>query len=173
MGKNPRRPVRFALFNPGCVTSFDLRVRLRKDPKDGESDLLIAFGYQDRLHFYYAHLSERRHEPAGAQRPVQGGQRRPPAHRWPRCKARSISDTEWHDVRIERNAESGSNQAFHGWTIVAGFPSHRQIDCPRLVGFGSFNDTGVFDDIVLTGTPSDECKGPINTLDPPEVLFRP
>ena len=168
MGKNPRRPVRFALFKPGCVTSFDLRVRLRKDPKQGESDLLIAFGYQDRLRFYYAHLSNDDKSPQAhnglfkvdsADRLRIAGLGAKPA----------LSDTEWHDVRIERNIESGSIRVFMDGQSAPIFQVIDKSIAHGLVGFGSFNDTGVFDDIVLTGTPSDECKGPINTLDPPEA----
>ena len=172
MGKNPRRPVRFALFKPGCVTSFDLRVRLRKDPKDGESDLLITFGYQDRLHFYYAHLSNDDKSPQAhnglfkvdnADRQRIAGLGAKPA----------LSDTEWHDVRIERNVESGSIKLFMDGQSAPVFEVIDKSMIHGLVGFGSFNDTGVFDDIVLTGKPSDECAGPINTLDPPEASSGP
>ena len=165
MGKNPRRPVRFALFEPGCVGSFDLRVRLRKDPKQGESDLLIAFGFQDRLHFYYAHLSNDDKNPRahnglfkvdGADRLRIAGLGAKPA----------LSDAEWHDVRIERNTESGSIKVFMDTQSAPIFQVIDQSMAHGLVGFGSFNDTGVFDDIVLTGTPSEKCGGPVNTLDP-------
>ena len=168
MGKNPRRPVRFALFKPGCVTSFDLRVRLRKDPKDGESDLLIAFGYQDRLHFYYAHLSNDDKSPVAhnglfkvdnADRQRIAGLGAKPA----------LSDTEWHDVRIERNVDSGSIKLFMDGHSAPVFEVIDKSMIHGLVGFGSFNDTGVFDDVVLSGTPSDECEGPINTLDPQDA----
>ncbi len=172
MGKNPRRPVRFALLKPACVGSFDLRLRLRKDPKQGESDLLVAFGYQDRLHFYYAHLSNDDENPTAhnglfkvddADRLRIAGLGAKPA----------LSDAEWHDVRIERNTESGSIKVFMDEQSAPIFqvPIFQVKDksiTHGLVGFGSFNDTGVFDDIVLTGTPSDQCKGPINTLDPPD-----
>ena len=168
MGSNPRRPVRFALFKPGCVGSFDLRVRLRKDPKQGESDLLIAFGYQDRLHFYYAHLSNDDKNPRAhnglfkvddADRLRIAGLGAKPA----------LSDAEWHAVRILRNAESGSIKVFMDEQPAPLFQVIDKSIAHGLVGFGSFNDTGVFDDIVLTGTPSDKCSGPINTLDPPET----
>ena len=168
MGKNPRRPVRFALFEPGCVGSFDLRVRLRKDPKQGESDLLIAFGFQDRLHFYYAHLSNDDKNPRahnglfkvdGADRLRIAGLGAKPA----------LSDAEWHAVRIERNTESGSIKVFMDEHSAPIFQVIDKSIAHGLVGFGSFNDTGVFDDIVLTGAPSDKCGGPINTLDPPEI----
>jgi hypothetical protein len=49
----PRRPVKFALWKPGCVSDFEAEVRLRRAGKS----LLVAFGFQDRAHFYYAHLS--------------------------------------------------------------------------------------------------------------------
>ena len=168
MGKNPRRPVRFAVFQPGCVGSFDLRVRLRKDPKQGESDLLIAFGFQDRLHFYYAHLSNDDRNPRAhnglfkvddADRLRIAGLGAKPA----------LSDAEWHDVQIERNTESGSIRVFMDKQPAPIFQVIDKSIAHGLVGFGSFNDTGVFDDIVLTGAPSDKCGGPVNTLDPPEI----
>ena len=168
MGSNPRRPVRFALFKPGCVGSFDLRVRLRKDPKQGESDLLIAFGYQDRLHFYYAHLSNDDKNPLAhnglfkvdnADRLRIAGLGAKPA----------LPDAEWHAVRIVRNAESGSIKVFMAEQPVPLFEVIDKSIARGLVGFGSFNDTGVFDDIVLRGAASDQCGGPVNTLDPPQA----
>jgi len=173
MGKDPRRPVRFALFKLACVGSFDLRLRLRKDPKEGESDLLIAFGYQDRLHFYYAHLANDDENPTAhnglfkvddADRLRIAGLGAKPA----------LSDAEWHDVRIKRNTETGAIKVFMDGQSAPKFqvPLFQVKDksiAHGLVGFGSFNDTGVFDDIELTGTPSDKCKGPINTLDPPDA----
>jgi hypothetical protein len=168
MGMNPRRPVRFGLFKPGCVGNFDLRLRLRKDPKQGESDLLIAFGYQDRLHFYYAHLSNDGENPKAhnglfkvdnADRLRIAGLGAKPA----------LSDAKWHDVRIERNTASGSIKVFMDKEPTPIFQVIDSSLAHGLVGFGSFNDTGVFDDIVLSGTPSDKCGGPVNTLDPPDT----
>ena len=52
----PRRPLQYALRRDLCLGDFDLRVKVRRAGRS----MLIVFGYQDPLHFYYAHLSSDR-----------------------------------------------------------------------------------------------------------------
>lgn len=148
----PRRPLNYALLRDRCFGDFTLSVRLRRAGKS----LTIVFGYQDTLHFNYAHLSVDR----GTEQKVHngifrvdGGERfridnpdRPPA----------LPDKEWHTARIVRQAPQvdvymdGSSEALLSVNEKL-FPYGR-------VGIGSFDESGDFDDFQITGTPSNACN---------------
>ncbi len=149
----PRRPLTYALRQDLCVSDFDLRVKVRRAGKS----MLITFGYQDTLHFYYAHLSadSGEHQVHNGLFKVDGGERfriagqgSPPA----------LPDLKWQQIRVVRNAASGLMEL---WVGQDSKPRFRHIDGAfrfGRIGLGSFNETGDFDDLVLTGRPSSECR---------------
>jgi len=168
VGARPRRPVKFALWKPGCVGSFDLEVRVKRDPiLQTEGDVLVIFGFQDKLHFYYAHLSSDDGNVAvhnGLFR-VNGGDRERIAGTGARP---ALPDEEWRRVRVLRNTQSGEIQLFLDDDAEPRFQVTDRTHGYGLVGVGSFDNTGQFDDLRLRGTPSTECgAGPIQTLDAP------
>jgi hypothetical protein len=168
VGAKPRRPVKFALWKPGCVGSFELDVRVRRDPiLEKEGDVLVIFGFQDKLHFYYAHLSSDDGNVAvhnGLFR-VNGGDRERIAGKGARPV---LPDENWHRVRILRNALSGEIKLFLDNDAEPRFRVTDLTHSYGLVGVGSFDNTGQFDDLHLTGTPSGECRpDQIQTLDVP------
>ena len=168
VGAKPRRPVKFALWEPGCVASFDLEVRVKRDPiLQTEGDVLVIFGFQDKLHFYYAHLSSDDGNVAvhnGIFR-VNGGDRERIAGTGARP---ALPDENWHRVRISRNAQSGEIKLFLDEDAEPRFQVTDRTHGFGLVGLGSFDNTGEFDDLRLRGTPSTDCRaGQIQTLDVP------
>ena len=105
VGAKPRRPVKMALWKPGCVGSFELEVRVKRDPiLQTEGDVLVIFGFQDKLHFYYAHLSSDDGNVAvhnGIFR-VNGGDR----ERIAGVGASPVlPDENWHRIRVQRDRE--------------------------------------------------------------------
>ncbi len=170
VGANPRRPVKIALWKPGCVSSFELNVRVKRDPilkPETESDALVVFGFQDKLHFYYSHLSsDDGYKPVhnGLFR-VNGGQRERIAGTGSRP---ALPDEKWHHVRVVRDVASGKIQLF---VDDESEPRFQVVDHTHgfgLVGVGSFDNTAEFDDLSLKGTPSAECHtDDIQTLDVP------
>lgn len=166
VGANPRRPVKMALWKPGCVASFDLEVRVKRDPiLAKESDVLLIFGFQDKLHFYYAHLSSDDGNVAvhnGLFR-VNGGDR----ERIAGTGARPVlPDENWHRIRVTRNAQSGEIKLFVDSDAEPRFQVTDRTHGFGLVGVGSFDNTGEFDDLRLRGTPSAECRADqLQTLD--------
>lgn len=168
VGANPRRPVKLALWKAGCVGSFDLEVRVKRDPiLQAEGDVLVIFGFQDKLHFYYAHLSSDDGNVAvhnGLFR-VNGGDRERIAGSGARP---ALPDEEWHRIRVSRNAQSGEIKLFLDEDANPRFQVTDRTHAYGLVGVGSFDNTGEFDDLRLTGMPSGECRtDQIQTLDAP------
>ena len=148
----PRRPVKFALWEPGCVGDFEVTVKARRKGKS----LLVAFGFQDRLHFYYAHVSlddgdYRVHNGIlkvdGSERYRIGGTGAKPA----------LPTTGWHTVRVVRKSGPGSIEVYIDGEDQARFHAVDKSFAYGWVGVGSFNETGDFDDFLLRGTPSREC----------------
>ena len=156
IGSDPRRPVKFALFKQACLSDFELDVRLKKDVKEGESDLLIVFGYQDRTHFYYAHFSSDDGNVAvhngifkvgDRDRERIGGAGSAPA----------LPDQEWHRVKVKRDLGAGSLEVYIDGEATPRFrAADRSMLCGR-VGVGSFNDSGMFDDFRVAGRASEKC----------------
>jgi hypothetical protein len=167
VGANPRRPVKLALWKPGCVASFELEVRVKRDPiLQTEGDVLVIFGFQDKLHFYYAHLSSDDGNVAvhnGIFR-VNGGDRERIAGTGARP---ALPNEDWRRVRVSRNAQSGEIKLFLDDDAEPRFQVSDRTHVFGLVGVGSFDNTGEFDDLRLKGTPSTECRDQIQTLDAP------
>jgi hypothetical protein len=166
VGAKPRRPVKFALWKPGCVSDFELRVRVKRDPiLAKEGDVLVIFGFQDKLHFYYAHLSSDDGNVAvhnGIFR-VNGGDR----ERIAGVGARpALPDENWRRVRVVRHVDSGELKLFLDDDAEPRFEATDRTHAFGLVGVGSFDNTGEFDDLRLQGTSSAECRAEqIQTLD--------
>lgn len=166
VGANPRRPVKLALWKAGCVGSFELQLRVKRDPiRQTEGDVLVVFGFQDKLHFYYAHLSSDDGNVAvhnGLFR-VNGGDRERIAGRGARP---ALPDEEWRGVRVLRNVKSGEIKLFLDGDSEPRFQVTDPTHSYGLVGVGSFDNTGEFDDLRLTGSPSQECRTDrLQTLD--------
>jgi hypothetical protein len=159
---SPRRPVKFALYEPACVADFELEVKVRRR----EKSLIVVFGYQDRSHFYYAHISsdDGSHSVHNGLFKVYGGSR----YRFAGFgSAPALPDTDWHRIRIVRAVAAGTIAVF---VDDDSEPRFEAID-PSFrfgrVGLGSFNETGDFDDFRLRGETSEACPSDdLSPLDP-------
>ncbi len=159
---NPRRPQQFALWQAGCVTDFELNVKVRRRQKS----VLVAFGFQDRLHFYYAHLSVDGgdHAVHNGFFKVDGGERVRIAGTG---SAPALPTADWHDVRLTRNVGSGAMDVFLDGETEPRFHFVDKSFRYGWAGIGSFDETGDFDDFRLHGKPSSECRSDrISPLDP-------
>lgn len=152
---SPRRPLQYAILKDVCAGDFTLRVRLRRT--GASKSLLVSFGYQDTLHFYYAHLSADSGDHAvhnglfkvdGAERFRIAGKGSKPV----------LPDQNWHEVRIVRQVTTGKIEVFADNDPQPRF--HYTDTSFRFgrIGLGSFNETGDFDDFRLQGGPSSECR---------------
>lgn len=153
----PRRPLQFARLRNVNVGSFELRARVRREGKS----MIIVFNYVDTMRFYYAHLSADR----GTEQPVHNGLfivNGAPRRRIAGTEAEPALPTRgWHSIRIVRSARTGWIQVFvdeptGAVASAAGTRSSEPLfsvqdttlPCGQI-GFGSFDETGDFDDIHL------------------------
>jgi len=163
----PRRPLQFARLKNVNVGSFDLSVKVRREGRS----MLIVFNYVDTLHFYYTHVSRDR----GTTQPVHngiflvdGGPRR----RIAGTQAQpALPDTNWHTIRVVRNARTGLIQVY---SDVQKKPLFSVVDhhftCGQI-GLGSFDETGDFADLKIKS--SDSGCTPQKFASPQAHLQRP
>lgn len=137
----PRRPVQFVRLKDVKVGSFTLDVKVRRGI--GKS-MMVVFDYVDTLHFYYVHLSK----DFGIQDDshngifiVNGGPRRRIAGL---DASPALPDRSWHDVRIVRNARTGSIEVFLDKETRPRFSVIDHTFICGQVGLGSFDETGDF-----------------------------
>ena len=146
-----RRPAALAILKSPLFTKVTVEVELRSTaPADLEvRDLDLIVGYESSSRFYYVHLAgktdavhngiflvadaDRRRIDAGTGVPQLKGQ-------------------NWHRVRLERDPSTGSIEVYvDGLAAPVLKASDTTIQAGR-VGFGSFDETGEFRAISVTGT---------------------
>jgi hypothetical protein len=146
-----RRPAALAVLQSEPLVRATVQVEMRSTaPEEVKNrDLEIIFGYQSPSRFYYVHL-------AGITDPNHNGvflvdnkdRRRiddgtaPP----------QLKDREWHRVRLERDGATGRIEVFvDGSAKPALQVTDTTIPAGR-VGLGSFDDTGEFRRLSVSGT---------------------
>ena len=147
----PRRPIQFAIAD---TPEFD-RVTVEADVKPGGRSLMIVFAYRDAAHFDYAHLSTDR----GTQQTyhngifhVYGGERvRISSERGPA----SFSDPgKWVHVVLTHDARTGIVRVTVDGTAIPALDAVDRSLGAGKVGLGSFDETGAFKNVKITGTTS-------------------
>ena len=111
----------------------------------GHRDTVVIFGYQDPAHFYYVLI----------------------VNDAPRTKISTLETTGipwrenvWHTLRVTRTAADGMIRVFFDDMHTAIMEAKDTTFGPGQVGFGSFDDTARFDDIIITGTPATAAPQP-------------
>ena len=146
-----RSPFNIALLKHVVVGDFILEVDLAQTGREyGHRDLCLFFGAKDPTNFYYVHMATKADDHANNIFLVNDA---------PRVKiASKTSDgtnwgatNSWHKVRIERQLEDGSIKVyFDNMEEPVMEASDTHFDFGRI-GFGSFDDTGKFDNIRIWG----------------------
>lgn len=143
----PRRPQTFALSEAGPFRSVTVEAEVRRNGRS----LAIVYAWQDETHYNYAHISSDTAVKANVHNGmfhIFGGERvristldGPPA----------LPAREWTPIKLVFDGVSG-----HCYVEVNGRrnPSLEAVDFSLRwgrVGFGSFNETGDFRNIRITG----------------------
>jgi len=148
-----RRPSALAILKSAPFTRVTVEANIRSTAAENvlQRDLEFVVGYESPTRFYYVHL-------AGVTDAVHNGiflvadadRRRIDAG----TGIPQLKDRNWHKVRLERD---GSTGRFQVYVDGAATPVLQAIDTSiraGRVGLGSFDDTGEFRDVVVTGTPA-------------------
>jgi hypothetical protein len=145
-----RRPAAIAILKSAPLTKLTLEAEIKSTaPVDlPVRDVELIFGYQSPTRFYYVHL-------AGITNAVHNGiflvadadrRRLDQPDSVPQMK-----DQAWHHVRLERDPASGRIEIFMDGSTVPVLKATDTTIAAGRVGFGSFDETGEFRNIVVTG----------------------
>jgi hypothetical protein len=147
----PRRPMQFAIAETPSFT----QATVEADVKPLGRSIMIVFAYQDAAHFDYAHLSI----DTATKQPhhngifhVYGGER---------VRISSIAgpsafqqNGQWYRVVLHYNGTTGTVDVQVDGTSV---PALHAVDLSLAsgrVGLGSFDETGEFKNVKISGTPA-------------------
>jgi len=143
----PRRPTKYALLNSAPYKKLTVEAEMKHNGRS----LIIVYGWQDANHYDYAHIST----DAAAKQPVHngvfhvfGGER---VRISPLDGPASFADQEWTPVKFVFDGDAG-----RAWVEVNGKrnPSLEAVDLSLRwgrVGLGSFNESGDFRNVKITG----------------------
>lgn len=142
-----RSPFNIALYRGAELGGFVLDVKARSTTRDyGHRDMCLIFGYVDPSHFYYVHLANAADEHANSIFIVDGKPRVSIAEK--RTKGTKWDDG-WHDVRIKRDPASGLIEVYFDDMKTPAMSAHDKTFPKGRIGLGTFDDTGMYDDLVV------------------------
>jgi len=113
--------------------------------------MCIFFGYQDPAHFYYVHLGEKP-DPHSSQVFIVNEAPRTKITETPDVGIPWKDDT-WHDVKLVRRIEDGLIEVYFDDMSKPQKVAHDKTFTWGLLGLGSFDDLGQWDDVRINGTP--------------------
>lgn len=133
----------FRTFGYQSFDDFDFTAQVRSNeylPWNGGADLCFVYGYQDDRHYYYVMfnraLNETRvYKVRDLERILVGD-----------LGTFTIPDSNYHTVRLLRR--SGNLQVYWDNALLGGTSNDYEYGAGGI-GVGSFNDTGIFDDICI------------------------
>lgn len=153
-----RSPFNIALLKEHMFGDFILEVDLAQSGREyGHRDLCLFFAVKDATNFYYIHIASVMDDKANQIFIVNDE---------PRIKISSKTTegtdwgvtNSWHKARIERKLEDGTIKVFFDdmtTPIMEATDTHFDIG---RIGFGSFDDTGQFDNIKIWAPSKVEIK---------------
>ena len=145
-----RSPLNMALVKDLKVEDFVLQARMKQTGKEyGHRDMCIFFGYQDPAHFYYVHIATKADAHANSIFIVNGEPRVSIA-------TERTDGTDWgtgyHDVRIVRDCATGAIEVYYDDMEKPIMRAKDDTFKTGRFGFGSFDDTGKIDDVIVWGS---------------------
>lgn len=148
-----RAPTSWSLLEDFDVTSFQFtgRVQCKAEPSNLNRDLCVFFHFQDPTHFYYVHFSAQS-DPLHNIIGIVNGKDRVKINFEPEGESNfHLTDKKWHEFRVTYDASTGEIKAFMDDMKKPILTAKDENLTHGMVGIGSFDDTGYFDDLCLKG----------------------
>jgi hypothetical protein len=148
--ENPvRSPFNRALVRGLHLGDVIIDVRLQSTIKDYDHrDMCLFFGFQDPSHLYYVHLGKKADDHANQIFIVDGAPRK-------KISLKSTAGTpwtdEWHHARVVRRVATGEITVYFDNMDEPVMQAVDKTFVSGLVGVGTFDDTGRFDDLRIYG----------------------
>jgi hypothetical protein len=145
-----RSPHSIALLKDVKVGDFELTVRVQNTNKTAGAhrDLCIFWGYQDPAHFYYVHFGAKA-DPHACQIFIVNDA---PRVMITKQEAKGTPWTDgWHTLKVVRRVSDGTIEAYFDDMKKPLMTAKDTTFGAGLVGIGTFDDHGNFDDVMLRG----------------------
>jgi hypothetical protein len=141
-----RSPVNITLLAERVLGDFVLEADLIQTGKEyGHRDMCLFFGFQSPTNFYYAHIATAADDHAHNIFIVNGAPRTKIAQRT--TKGVNWGLGVWHKVRLERRLASGTVKVYFDDLEHPIMEAEDKTFGAGQIGFGSFDDTGMVDNI--------------------------
>ncbi len=142
-----RSPFNIALIKKVLVGDFIFEIKLNQNGREyGHRDLCVMFGITNAANFYYAHIATKADAHANSIFIVNDAPRQSIASK--RTEGTNWGTVnDWHTVRVVRTVKDERIEIYFddmNTPIMTATDSHFTSG---YLGFGSFDDTGKFDDI--------------------------
>ena len=145
-----RSPFNIALIADRVFEDFVLEADLMQTSREyGHRDMCLFFGFQTPTNFYYAHIATAADPHAHNIFIVNGQPRTNIATKT--TKGVNWGSGIWHKVRLERKLADGSIRVFFDNMSEPIMFAEDKTFGAGYVGFGSFDDTGMVDNIKIWG----------------------
>lgn len=157
----PRRPFEYAIVDAGpelSSVSISAEVRIDEPVAVNNRDVIVVWNYQSPTRFYYAHLSQDNTiYPHNGIFVVDDADRERIDDQWNGSVGAppAIDDADWHDVRLDYDAESGEIEVYVDGTDEPLMTATDTSFSGGRVGFGSFDNHGRTRHYSVTGTAAD------------------
>jgi hypothetical protein len=148
-----RAPTSWSLIAGYEVSSFVFtgRMKCAADPANDKRDMCVFFHFQDPTHFCYVHFSASSDDAHNIIGLVNGADRVKINFEPPGKSVFRLSDKAWHEFKVAYDAISGRIEAFLDDMDKPILTAVDRTLAHGIVGVGSFDDTGYFDDLKLWG----------------------
>ena len=165
-----RSPVNMAMLKYQTVGDFVLTAKVRTTKKSyGHRDMCLFFGYQDPAHFYYVHLGQKMDDHANQVFIVNDAPRTKISEKT--SAGTPWKDDTWHQVKIVREVKSGLIEVYFDDMSKPMMVAHDKTFDWGRIGLGSFDDTGMWDDVELRGIKV-KAKGSAAHADPKSLKYK-
>jgi hypothetical protein len=145
-----RSPVNIALIAGKVFTDFVMEVDLVQTGREyGHRDMCLFFGVQNPTNFYYAHIATAADPNAHNIFVVTNAPRKNIATET--TKGVNWGLGVWHKVRLERDTKSGMIRVYFDDMSKPIMSAQNKSFAAGHIGFGSFDDTGMIDNIRIWG----------------------
>ena len=152
-----RSPFGISILKDVYAGDFTLTAKVKTTHKSyGHRDMCLVFGYQDPANFYYVHFGQKTDDHANQIFIVNDAPRTKISSRT--TKGTEWKDDTWHRVKIVRSVKGGRIDVFFDDLEHPIMTANDKTFSWGRIGVGSFDDTGMWDDIVLNGERVDPPK---------------
>lgn len=148
-----RKPTSYSILQSYDVGSFEMTVSVKclTDSSVQNRDMCLIFGFQNDTQFYYAHFAARSNDVHNIIGLVNNADRVKINVEPVGSSAARLTGSDWYQLKVIRDADSGRIEAYIDDMETPVLTATNKTFLHGMVGLGSFDDTGYFDDFVLSG----------------------